>query len=225
MRKLFLLFLLMFVFLISGCTQKQYVCFDGSVVTDPVLCPAQPEEREDEVVVEAPVQEEMSDPQSITQPSSEVASSLSITDADKTILDEKLDKDPVVMASTVMKKGIHVGQSYVFPLGFKNNKNDKREYQVTYIGLDGKTKSNSNAGNDETIVSWLSKTPQQNFFTLDKNERFYIPVIVNIGAAINKDGKKTVSGTYKFMVKIGQRQQGQQLYDELGSIIFYVRVD
>lgn len=225
MKSIFFVVFTLILLFIMGCSTKEYVCLDGGIVKDPSLCPSVSEDKEEELVVQAPVEENVS-PQTplSTSPPAE-AELYTISDEDKQVLDEKLKKDPVAMTKTVMKEGVHIGETYVFPFAFKNNKNDKREYQVMYIGLDGKTKSNSNAGNDGTIVSWLSKTPQQEFYTVDKNEHVYIPIVVAAGEVINKEGKQTVPGTYKFMVKVGQRQQGKQLYDELGNIIFYVRVD
>ncbi len=222
MRYVLLIFLIFT--LILGCTTKEYVCSDGSIVKDPLLCPSKSEDKEEEIIVQVPAEENASPqipPSALPLAGTEL---YTISEADKQILDEKLKKDPVVMARTVMKEDIQVGETYVFPFAFKNNKNDKREYQVTYLGLDGKTKSNSNAGNDDSIISWLSKTPRQDFYTVDKNERVYIPIVVAVGEVINKEGKNTVSGTYKFMVKVSQRQLGKELYDELGSVIFYVRV-
>lgn len=245
LKMMLLISLLLFL---TGCNSKEFVCSDGSIVNDPAECGSiavqntgqsgdNLDATEGQVYprdeVDAPIKNDNKlNPLQLDQdlldgqiPDEEKPSVNGLTKQQIQSLDLKLQKDDVVMEHTLMSSPITIGEKYVFPFAFKNPKNTPYEFTIRLLQLDSRTMSNSQAGADDTVLRWSNIDQFDTFYTLQKNEKIYLPLEFIIGKTINENGKATVPGTYKFMLDIESRLVGNQIWNDYGEVLFYVRVE
>lgn len=219
--KYLIVIIVVIMLLFIGCATKQYECPNGDVVEDITTCNINGELDETSSESTTQQQEQSTTPAettiSETNNGNQLTDSLveepitktigipqlSLTQTQKDKLNELLNNKKSIIYPPMLgvNDQLPIGGTYTFAYGIKNPTVLSKEFFYSIKLIDSKTESLSNAGADDTVLDWfLPNTDLDATYTLGKNEIVYVPLIVVIGDKMNKDGKKTVDGTYDFRV-------------------------
>ncbi len=233
MKKI-LLFILLFIVIIAGCSQqkiaqkvieKQYVCVDGRVVNTTQECTAQnvAVAEQKEVI---PDTAQTQSPQ-LQQSVSEKKDSDYVFSLDEVrAMDKKLVGKRAVILKEAMDNSIKVGDNYVFGYAIQNQYVKPMEFTLHVKLFEAKTVSQGKIGADEKVEQWFRKV-QDMQFNLSKNEVKYIPLYLTVGDYVNNDNLQTFDGTYTFTVfaTVRDPSQDSNFKEDYANNQFFVRVD
>lgn len=151
------------------------------------------------VVTSQPTQGSGSQETTTEQPAAPTNIVLTMSEAEKSLAEEKLKKGQKVAVSTPMKI-MAVGDVYTFAVGIKNTYPNPKNFRLKPVLDDAKSTGLSNLiSTDETIENWLART---NFspFELGGAEQKIVPFIVEVGPEVAV-GAATGPGSYTFDVE------------------------
>lgn len=124
---------------------------------------------------------------------------LTMSEAEKSLAEEKLKKGQKVAISTSMKI-MAVGDVYTFAVGIRNTYPNPKNFRLKPVLDDAKSTGLSNLiSTDETIENWLARNKFSSF-ELGGAEQKIVPLIVEVGPEVAA-GAATGPGSYTFDVE------------------------
>ena len=124
--------------------------------------------------------------------------SMTLSESEKTLALDKLDKGERVAVSTPYKV-MGVGDTYVFAVAVKNIYPKAYNFRLKPKINDAKSTGLANLiHTDDTIENWLANNRFETF-SLDMQGEKVVPLIVTVGPDVAVD-QKTIAGSYTFEI-------------------------